>query len=90
MSGIEILGWSGFAILIGAWFPQTWQTIKQGRTEINLAFILMYVSSSLILTIHSVLIEEWVYIALNGLLTIGSAINLFYKLNPRKTDLPDG
>lgn len=89
MSGIEILGWSGFAILIGAWIPQTWQTIKHGKTDISLAFILMYVSSSALLTVHSILIEEWVYIALNGLLTIGSAINLFYKLNPRKEILLD-
>ena len=90
MSGIEILGWSGFAILIGAWIPQTWQTIKQGKTDISLAFILMYVSSSVLLTIYSILSNDLIFTVLNAMLTVGSAINLYYKLNPRKEDLPDG
>ena len=90
MSGIEILGWSGFAILIGAWIPQTWQTIKQGKTDISLAFILMFVSSSLLLTIYSILSNDLIFTVLNAMLTVGSAINLYYKLNPRKEDLPDG
>ncbi len=86
MSGIEILGWTGFAILIMAWVPQTVDTIKAGKTEVNIAFILMYVVSSLLLTIYSILENDHVFIALNGLLTIGSGINLFYKLFPRQSD----
>ena len=84
MSGIEILGWTGFAILIMAWIPQTMDTIKAGKTDVNIAFILMYVVSSLLLTIYSILENDHVFIALNGLLTIGSGINLYYKLFPRK------
>ena len=86
MDWIEILGWSGFAILIMAWIPQTYDTIKAGKTDINIAFILMYVFSSMLLTIYSVLTNDQVFIALNALLTIGSGINLFYKLFPRKSD----
>lgn len=86
MNWIEILGWSGFAILIMAWIPQTWDTIKAGKTDMNMAFILMYVFSSFLLTIYSVLENDMVFIALNALLTIGSGINLFYKLFPRRTD----
>ncbi|MEQ9309630.1 MAG: lipid-A-disaccharide synthase N-terminal domain-containing protein [Balneolaceae bacterium] len=86
MSYIEILGWTGFAILIMAWIPQTIDTIKAGRTDMNLAFILMYVVSSLLLTIYSLLENDHVFIALNALLTVGSGINLFYKLFPRKSD----
>ena len=90
MSGIEILGWTGFGILIGAWIPQTWQTIKMGKTDISLAFILMYVSSSLLLTVYSILTEDLIFTVLNAMLTVGSAINLYYKLNPRKEELLDG
>lgn len=89
MSGIELLGWAGFGILIGAWIPQTWQTIKRGQTDISLAFILMYVSSSLLLTVYSVLTDDLIFSVLNAMLTVGSAINLYYKLNPRKQDLFD-
>lgn len=86
MSYIEILGWSGFAILIMAWIPQTYDTIKAGRTDMNIAFILMYFASSLLLTIYSFLENDSVFITLNALLSIGSGINLFYKLFPRKSD----
>ena len=86
MDWTEVLGWSGFAILIMAWIPQTMDTIKAGKTDMNIAFILMYVFSSLLLTIYSILENDQVFIALNGLLTIGSGINLFYKLFPRKQD----
>lgn len=86
MSGIEILGWTGFAILIMAWIPQTMDTIKAGKTDMNIAFILMYVISSLLLTIYSILENDHVFITLNALLTIGSGINLYYKLFPRNSD----
>lgn len=84
MSGVELLGWAGFAILILAWIPQTLETIKAGRTEMNIAFILMYAISSMLLTVYSVLENDTVFITLNALLTLGSGINLFYKLFPRK------
>lgn len=84
MSGVEILGWVGFGLLVSAWIPQTWETIRRGSTSVNIAFVILYVTSSLILTIYSYLINDTVFIALNGLLTIGSGINLYYKLFPRK------
>ncbi len=86
MDWVDILGWTGFAILVSAWVPQTLQTIRAGKTDISVAFILMYVFSSLLLTIYSVLENDHVFIALNGLLTIGSGINLYYKLFPRTDD----
>ena len=82
--GIELLGWIGFGILVLAWVPQTWETIKAGYTNTNLAFILLYFTASLILTIYSVIIDDHVFTALNGMLTIGSGINLYFKCFPRK------
>ncbi len=79
----ELIGWAGFAILVAAWVPQTIQTIKAGRTDVNMAFILLYVISSLLLTIYAILENDHVFIALNSLLTFGSGINLYFKLFPR-------
>lgn len=83
MEQVEILGWIGFTILVSAWIPQTLETVRKGYTSTNLAFIIMYVVASLLLTIYSILIVDYVFIALNGLITIGSGINLYYKLFPR-------
>jgi len=85
--GIELLGWLGFGILVSAWIPQTWETIKAGHTPVNIAFIIMYFTSSLTLAVYSILIDDTVFTALNVLLTIGSGINLYYKLFPRKKSL---
>jgi lipid-A-disaccharide synthase-like uncharacterized protein len=82
----EIIGWAGFALLIIAWVPQTFDTIKAGRTEMNIGFILLYVLSSMLLTVYAVLTNDAIFIALNGLLTVGSGINLYYKFLPRKKD----
>ncbi|MEQ8524850.1 PQ-loop domain-containing transporter [Gracilimonas sp.] len=86
MTGIEFLGWAGFGILVAAWIPQTWDTIKAGSTSMNLAFIIMYFTSSLMLTIYSVLIDDTVFTALNGLLTLGSGINMYFKIFPRNIE----
>ncbi|MCG8371915.1 MAG: lipid-A-disaccharide synthase N-terminal domain-containing protein [Balneolales bacterium] len=83
MAWQELIGWAGFAILVAAWVPQTIQTIKAGRTDVNMAFILLYVISSLLLTIYAILENDHVFIALNSLLTFGSGINLYFKLFPR-------
>ncbi len=86
MTGVEILGWAGFGILIMAWIPQTWDTIKAGKTPITIGFILLYASSSLMLTIYSFITDDIIFTALNGILTLGSGINLYYKLFPRVKD----
>jgi len=86
MTGIEIIGWVGFLLLVAAWVPQTIDTVKAGRTDVNLIFINLYVISSILLTVYSIMNVDYVFIALNGLLTVGSGINLFYKLKPRKID----
>lgn len=81
----EILGWVGFSILVCAWIPQTVETVRKGYNTTNLAFSVMYVVASILLTVYSVLIVDYVFIALNALITIGSGINLYYKLFPRTT-----
>ena len=81
---IELLGWIGFAILVSAWIPQTWETVKKGQTQLHIAFIIMYFTSSVILTVYSVVVGDTVFIALNALLSLGSGINLYFKLFPRK------
>lgn len=84
---IEIIGWLGFGILVSAWIPQTLETIKDGFCNANLLFIILYVISSFLLALYAFLQGDAVFLALNGLLTLGSGINLYYKLFPRNKPL---
>ena len=86
MNMTEIIGWVGLAFLLLAWVPQTYDTIKAGKTEMNIAFILLYVMSSFLLTIYSYLGNDLVFLVLNGLLTVGRGINLYYKFFPRTSN----
>ena len=81
---IEIIGYAGLVLLLGAWVPQTAETLKQGFTPINLPFVILYVTSSFLLAVYAWLQDDMVFFILNGLLTLGSGINLYFKLWPRK------
>lgn len=81
---IQWIGWIGLFLLLLAWVPQTWETIKAGRTKVNLLFIILYVISSGTLALYAFLNADPVFLILNGLLTIGSGINLYYKIWPRE------
>lgn len=81
---MEWVGSLGLALLMMAWVPQTWDTIKNGKTPLNLLFILLYMISSLLLTIYAIAQNDTIFIVLNSVLTFGSAINLYFKIWPRK------
>ena len=38
----EVIGWAGFILLVTAWVPQTIDTIKNGKTDINIVFIILF------------------------------------------------
>lgn len=81
---IEVIGYSGLILLLLAWVPQTYETIQVGKTPINLGFVLLYMISSIMLSVYAYLKDDSVFLLLNGLLSIGSGINLYYKLWPRE------
>lgn len=81
---IEVIGYSGLILLLLAWVPQTYETIQVGETPINLGFVLLYMISSIMLSVYAYLKDDSVFLLLNGLLSIGSGINLYYKLWPRE------
>ncbi|MCX7972660.1 MAG: hypothetical protein N2657_05570 [bacterium] len=60
--------------------PQTIETIKTGKCPLNLNFIILYTTSSLLLTLYSLLIKDIVFTILNLLAFVQSSINLVIKL----------
>ncbi len=85
ISLISLLGLFGDGLIILSWIPKTIKTIKKGRTNEDWLFILIYVIASFILTVYSLLVANLVFIILNGAVTILSGIDLFYKIDPRRT-----
>lgn len=80
---IEWVGWIGLSLLLLAWVPQTFETIREGKCSINLGFIILYVAASATLATYAYLIDDPVFMTLNLFLTLGSGLNFYYKLFPR-------
>jgi uncharacterized protein with PQ loop repeat len=80
---MEIIGWVGLGLLLVAWIPQTMETIRTGCSGVNVLFVTLYVCSSGLLAVYAYLRVDIIFFILNALLTIGSGINLYYKLWPR-------
>ncbi|BAD85395.1 hypothetical membrane protein, conserved [Thermococcus kodakarensis KOD1] len=80
MNGGEIIGLLGMLLLVSAWVPQTWETVKTRKCPLNMKFIVIYVTAATLLTIYSWIIGDWIFFTLNFLSAFQSAINLVVKL----------
>jgi len=81
---VSILGLS--LILIG-WIPQTWQTIKNKKCQLQLKFAIAYLIGSGLLAYHAYQISDLIFLILNAGATLMALINLFYFRN--KSSSPD-
>ena len=79
----EWIGYAGVIALVLAWVPQSMETIRAGRCDVALGFLLLGALGSASLMCYALLRGDMVFSILNGLTTIGSLINLYYKLFPR-------
>lgn len=79
----EWVGYLGLAAFALAWIPQSIDTIKAGRCEINRKFLILAAVGSFCLTLYAYLRDDVVFLLLNGLTTAGALLNLFYKQFPR-------
>jgi MtN3 and saliva related transmembrane protein len=80
---ISLLGLIGLICIVAAFIPETIQTIKQGKVKIPYPFLSLYFIGSALLTYYAFTRNDPVFMILNGLLVLESAINLYYKAWPR-------
>ncbi|MBI3297247.1 MAG: lipid-A-disaccharide synthase N-terminal domain-containing protein [Elusimicrobia bacterium] len=79
--------WVGYVGLVAfalAWIPQSLDTIRAGRCEVNRTFLALAGVGSLSLTIYALQQGDPVFATLNALTTLGAFINLCYSLFPRR------
>ena len=77
------LGYVGLMALVLCWIPQTIDTLKQGQCSVNLGFLLLSAVGSLCLAFYALSLGNLVFTTLNILTTLGTAVNIYYKLSPR-------
>ena len=78
MQYINYLGILGLILIAIGWIPQTVQTIKQKKNNLNFKFNLLYTFGSLALVVYAVYIQDIIFLLLNGFAFLMSGIGLFY------------
>lgn len=81
---MQWIGYVGLSALVVCWIPQSVDTIKQGRCPVNMTFLLLSALGSLSLAFYALSLGNSVFTILNCLTTLGTAINIFYKMFPRE------
>ncbi len=76
---MEYIGIIGLLALAAGWIPQTIETIKLKRCNINLYFLILNLIGSVSLTLYAIYLHDPVFTILNSMTTVGAVINLFYK-----------
>ena len=78
------IGYVGLTALVVCWIPQSVDTIKQGVCPVNMTFLLLTALGSLSLALYALSLGNPVFTILNCLTALGTAVNIFYKIFPRK------
>lgn len=80
------IGYVGLAALVVSWIPQSIETVKLGKCNINLAFLVLVFIGSVCLALYAWSIGDTVFGLLNSLSMVGVLLNVYYKLFPRKIE----
>lgn len=80
---IEWIGFIGVIAFALAWIPQSLDTIRAGRCDVNLAFLLLAALGSFSLMLYAFLKNDLIFSIVNLLTTAGAVLNIVYKIHPR-------
>lgn len=80
MQWCAYVGLAAFAV---AWIPQSIDTIKAGRCEVNALFLFLSMTGSLALMLYALMRGDTVFSTVNGLTTLGALVNIYYRRFPR-------
>ncbi len=75
----DLYGLLGIALILIAWLPETVKNFKATQVKTRTEFLLLYTFGSLLLTIHAFILNDLVFLVLNGLATVISGANLVLK-----------
>ena len=81
---MEWIGYVGVIAFALAWVPQSAATVKAGRCDVSLGFLLLAALGSLSLMVYALLRRDAVFAVLNALTTAGALVNVVYGLFPRR------
>jgi lipid-A-disaccharide synthase-like uncharacterized protein len=77
---IEI-GIAGAVLLLVAWLFETFESIKRHKALVDLKFALIYITSTILLTIYAFQRNDYVFFSVNICLIVLVLFEIFYTIN---------
>ena len=75
------VGFIGAVAFALAWIPQSIETIKAGRCDVNGKFLALAALGSASLMGYALMQGDAIFSFINALTTLGAAINLYFKID---------
>lgn len=73
----------GLASFSVAWIPQSIETVKAGRCEVNGLFLGLSMTGSAALMVYALQRGDHVFSVVNAMTTLGALVNVYYRRFPR-------
>ncbi len=77
---LNIIGTVGALIIVCAWAIEAVQSVEKHRRLLDLKFTLIYILATSLLVIHSVIIEDTVFIFLNSSILAAAVFESLYSI----------
>lgn len=77
----DYIGATGLLLILAGWLYELWGVLRRKSAPVPLGFALLYGAGSLLLTYHSFVLGDTVFIALNAVATLIAAANIFFNLS---------
>lgn len=81
---LEYFGLIGLVLILLGWATETVEVLKKKKVSIPLSFAALYGVGSLLLTIHSISIQDAVFTILNAFATLIALVNLYFIFFPAR------
>ena len=78
------IGFIGLILLAVGWVPETIKVIRDKHSTIDTKFGVLYCAGSLLLVIYSIQIMDYIFVVLNSLAAIMSAVSLYFSVKKAK------
>lgn len=80
----EWTGWLGMLLLVVAFIPAAFATVKKGKSELRLAFLVPYIAGVILTLYYSYQLNSMPFVALNMMLFALCVIDIYFGVFPRK------
>jgi lipid-A-disaccharide synthase-like uncharacterized protein len=77
---MDYFGLFGLVIILAGWLFELAETISKRKTQVPMSFAVLYGAGSLLLTVHSALLGDMVFLILNAFATLIALMNIAFNL----------